>query len=58
MTYHQGCDVSKVNLFSSPNVTHWEKNTGDDTHNNARIIQENMVRFLKSTPQVSHIEVS
>ena len=56
MAYRSHCNVPIVNKFSNPNAWHWNRRTGDSDHNNARIIRENMVKFLKSTTHVSHLE--
>ena len=52
------CRGEILNHFSNPAVSKMDKPTGDPTHNNARIIRENMVNILRSTTHVSHLDVA
>ena len=51
----QDCDDDddRINRFSNPDKNYGRMVTGDDDHNNAKSISDNMVRSLKSAPPVS-----
>ena len=49
------CVVPRINRFSNPGVEYLDEATGDEDHNNAQTIRENMVRLFKSTTHVSSL---
>ena len=45
MAYESGCaDAPRVNVFSNPDIEYAGKSQGTATANNARVIQESVVR--------------
>ena len=52
------CNTPRVNWFSNPDVAYNGIDTGDAAHNNAQCIKDSMVRFLKSTPHVTQLELT
>ncbi len=43
------CQVSRVNYFSSPDVTYNDRPTGNSENDNVQCIRSSMVRLLNST---------
>ena len=43
MSYSADCSVTRVNYFSNPDVYLYDKATGQETADNARAIEDNMV---------------
>lgn len=45
MSYATECNVPLINYFSNPDIMYNGKPTGTVTEDNARAIEDNMVRF-------------
>jgi len=47
MSYSTDCSVTRVNYFSNPDVYVYDKPTGQEAADNARAIEDNMVRLMR-----------
>lgn len=51
MSYSEDCDVPRVHFFSNPGVMLYDKPTGQEYADNARVFELNMVRQLRGRCQ-------